>query len=189
MRNISSHLNKFKPLSLDQVSPQNAPDWMVKLLALTWFIGMGFLFWIYSITDIELSQTAKWFAFFALVFTLVPYRIMYQMIPVDYYFMLVINTIGFGPFFTSLFLMLNLIFANHTVTERVRISHFHLGKDAFNQKDVVIHLENKALSNTIKFRSFSSEVYYSDINESNYFNYTIKQGLFGYDVMSDFNFE
>ena len=189
MRTISSYKNKLEPINFGQVANPDPPDWIVKLLAFSWFFGLGLLFWMYGKTNIELTQTFKWFAFFALVFTLIPYKVMVRFIAVDYYFMLAINLVGFGPLFTSIFLILNFAFANHTVTERVEITHFHLGKETFNQNDVVIHLENDALVNIKKFRSFSAEVYYPEIKESDYFKYTLKQGLFGYEVLSEFDFE
>lgn len=189
MRTISSYKNKLEPIKFGQVANQAPPDWIVKLLAFSWFLGMGLLFWMYGITNIELTQTFKWFAFFALVFTLIPYKYMVKLIAVDHYFMLAINVVGFGPLFTSLFLILNFTFANNSVTERVEITHFHLGKETFNQNDVVIHLENEALDSIKKFRSFSAEVYYPEILESDYYQYTLKQGLFGYEVLSEFDFE
>lgn len=114
---------------------------------------------------------------------------MVRIIAVDYYFMLAINLVGFGPLFTSLFLILNFAFATHSITEKVEINRSHLGKQKFNQNDVVIHLENGALNDIKKFRSFSAEVYYPQIKESAYFKYTLKQGLFGYEVLSEFGFE
>ena len=189
MRTISSNKNKLEPVRFDFNKNQDTPDWLVKLLALSWFIGMGLLFWMFGVTNIELSQTFKLFAFFALVFTLIPFRFMQRIIAVDYYFMIAINVVGFGPLFTSLFLLLNFTFTEPIITEKSQITRYHLGKETLNQNDVIIHLENDALENIKKFRTFSSEVYYNEIKTSKYFRYTLSHGLFGYEVISNTKFE
>lgn len=189
MRNIHQKDKGLDPLELDLPVDSTAPKWIPFSMAVSWFGGLMLLFWMYNITDITLTETLKWFALFALIFTLIPYKWTVKLLPVEFHFMVVINIMGFGPIFTSLFLILNLVFASNPITQNHPIRHFHSGKEGFNVNDLVLELEGDALSNQKKFRSFEYGQYVDEVMDSENYVCTIASGFFGYDVLVDFGFE
>ena len=189
MRNISPNKGTFNPLKMDNTSEPDAPKWLPMAMASSWFIGLILLFWLSSKTDISFTDTLKWFAFFALLFTLIPYKWMVKLLPVEYHFMVIINVMALGPIFTSLFLFLNLAFASNPVTVTSHIDYYHSGNEQFNGNDLILELENDALKEQKTFRSFEYGQYINDVVDNKNYTYTIEKGLFGYDVLVDFKFE
>jgi hypothetical protein len=189
MRNISPNKNTIRPLKMDAMGDPDSPRWLPMVMAASWFIGMISLFLVSSKTDISLVETLKWFTFFALLFTLVPYKWTVKLLPIEFHFMVIINIMGLGPVLTSLFLMLNLAFATNPVTKTSHIDYYHSGKEAFNGGDLVLELENDALQTQKSFRSFEYGQYIDEIVDHKNYTYTIEKGLFGYDVLVDFKFE
>jgi hypothetical protein len=180
--------NKFHhSLELDSIPNPEPPKWLAMVLASSWFIGLLLLFWIYSNTNISFTEILKWFAFFSLIFTLIPYKWMVKILPIDYTFMIVVNVMGLGPSFTSIFLILNMIFSTGAVTESYKIEHYYYG-EGFSKNETIIRLENHALEDMEKFRSFDP-AYRPKIQESETFTITISNGLFGYQVLEDYKFE
>tara|TARA_R110002050_G_scaffold149463_1_gene276074 strand:+ start:121947 stop:122516 length:570 start_codon:yes stop_codon:yes gene_type:complete len=189
MRNIYQENKGINPLKLDQPAESPPPKWLPFAMAASWFGGLFLLFWMYSLTDISLTETLKWFAFFALILTLIPYKMTVRLLPIEFHFMVVINIMGLGPVLTSLFLVINFIFASSPVEHNHPIKHFHAGKEGFNGSDLVLVLKDNALANQKKFRSFDYGQYVDEVLDSKVYKCTIKSGLFGYDVLVDPNFE
>lgn len=189
MLNISENTEEFNPLKLDFASNPDPPNWIVKVMVASWFLGLISLFIVYEYTDISFFETVQWFVIFALAFTLIPYKWTVKILPVEFHFMVVINIVGIGPLLTSLFLIVNLAFSSNPVTETKKILDYHHGKEGFAQNDVIIVLEDKTLQNHQKFRSYASGQYANEVFHSSYFTYTVSDGLFGYKVLNEFEFE
>lgn len=186
--NISKFASTIIPNKLGVRNNYAPSNNLLRLLAFTWFASIFALFWLYSITHITLGETLKIFLFFSVVLTLIPYQWISKFLPIDFSFMVALNFIGIGPLLTVLFLLLNLIFATNPQSHTDRITHYHRGETGFTTNDVVIQLKDKHLEEPIKFRSFD---YYNTIEilETHpYFQYTIKQGAFGYDVILNTQF-
>lgn len=187
MLNVAQKNKFYNSLELDFMPNPEPPKWLSMALASSWFIGLLLLFWVYSDTNISFTEILKWFAFFSLIFTLIPYKWMVKVLPIDYTFMIVVNVMGLGPIFTSIFLIVNMIFSTGAVTESHKIEHYYNG-DGFNKNQTIIRLEDSALNEMEKFRSFDP-AYRGLIKESEIFTITISKGLFGYEVMDDYKFE
>ncbi len=112
---------------------------------------------------------------------------MVKILPIDYTYMIVANVMGFGPTLTSIFLLINMILATGAVTESHKITGYNYG-EGFSKSQTVIRLENNALTDLEKFRSFDP-AYRSQIRESETFTITISNGFFGYEVLADYKFE
>jgi hypothetical protein len=189
MRNISPNKSPFNSLELDKIEVVDPPKWIVPTLATSWFLGLIILFWMYAITDILLIEIVKWFTLFSLLFTLIPYKWTVKILPVEFHFMIVLNVVGLGPLFTGLFMFINFLFAANPVSEIKNIISYHHGKEAFNTNDIVLELEDEALENQMKFRSFPYPDYIVEVKQSSKYQYTVKDGLFGYEVLTDYGFK
>lgn len=174
---------------MDSLSETEAPRWLPMVMASSWFIGIILLFFLSSKTDISLIETLKWLVFFALIFTLIPYKWTVKLLPVEFHFMVAINIIALGPILTSMFLVLNFSFSSNPITRTSHIDYYHSGKESFNNNDVVLELEHDALQDQKSFRSFEYGHYIEEIMDHENYTYTIEEGLFGYDVLVDFEFE
>ncbi|MGB0390057.1 MAG: hypothetical protein ACPGRC_01145 [Salibacteraceae bacterium] len=184
MANIGN--NTHKNLRYDQFQKEDIPNWVTVFMASSFFIGLIILFWVYSYTDISIFDTIKFFVFFSVFFTLIPYKWMVKIIPVDYFFMLFINIIGLGPIFTGLFLLVNLLCTGPMLTTTSEIITVDYG-EGFNANNVVITLSNKDLSEIQKFRTFDPTKKI-EIIDSKYYNYTTADGIFGFKVLLDYHF-
>lgn len=173
-------------LQLDKFSEDRIPKWVIPSIAGSWFVGLIALFWVYAYTDITLLETLKYQLFFSVFFTLIPYKLMVKLIPVDHIIMLLINVLGLGPLLTSSFLLLNFFMATNPTTYTATISSVKYGK-GFNAANTVIKLQDNELDKTPKFRTFDS-ANRMEIIDSEYYQYTISQGLFGFDVLLDHEF-
>jgi hypothetical protein len=178
--------NNHKKLRFDLFNENHTPSWIVPTIVGAWFVGLILLFWVYSYTQVSLLNTLKYFLFFALLFTLIPYRWTVKVIPMEYHFHLILNFMGIGPVLTSLFFLLNFAFSNHPETHTVRIMNVEYG-EGFNASNTVIQLKEGQLRDAPKFRTFDS-AYRLEILDSDDFQYTLEEGLFGYKVLSDYSF-
>lgn len=172
-------------MSFDDYSKE-VPQWVTLFMASSWFIGLIVLFWVYQFTQITFLDTLKYLIFFSVFFTLLPYKWMVKIIPVDYLFMLLINLIGFGPLFTSIFLSLNFFITDPKSTQVSKIRNVDYG-EGWNANQTVIELEQNALENCPKFRTFDS-AYRMEILNSDSYHYTTAKGLFGFEVLTDYHF-
>ncbi|MFT6324658.1 MAG: hypothetical protein ACJAWO_002223, partial [Halieaceae bacterium] len=153
MVNIDNKIHK--KLRFDQINMANIPRWVVPFMVGSWFIGFIALFWVYAYTEISFLGTLKYLALFSICFTLIPYKWMVKIIPVDYYFMLFINLISFGPLFTSVFLLLNFFIVTQPVSHISSIVSVKYGTD-FYASSTVIQLADNELREIPKFRTFDS---------------------------------
>ena len=155
------------------------------ILASAWFVGLFMLYWMYQITDISFTETVKWLLVFAVAFTLVPYKYVLKIVTIEYSHLLALNVIGFGPFFTGLFLVLNMLFASPPTVKTYVIERSGRSVVPFENHFILVELENGALEAQRKFRLFD-EAYSQDIRDAGFIKYTISPGLFGYDVLEDY---
>jgi len=155
------------------------------ILATSWFLGIFILFRMYQFTDISFTETLKWFAFFAVVVTLIPYKWVLKVVTIEYTQLLGLNIIGFGPFFTGIFLLFNMVFASNPTTNTFAITDSAPSQILFENHYIVVELEGDALKDKPKFRRFD-QAYLQDIRDSDSIIYTISSGVFGYDVLEDY---
>ena len=168
-------------------SIRNWPSWLnfSFVLASAWFIGLFLLYGMYQYTDIHFFETIKWLFLFALAFTMIPYKLVLKVITIDYSHLLALNLIGFGPFFTGMFLLLNFVFASQTTINTYAIVDTMKSVIPFENSFIFIDLEDGALKDQRKFRRFDV-AYLDDFKEADSITYTISKGLFGYDVLNDY---
>ena len=178
--------NTHKSLSLDGQKNFQTPKWVIPLMVGSWFLGLLLLFWMYSYTKVTIWEVIKYYVFFAVIFTLIPYKWVVKIIPVDYYFMLFVNILGFGPLFTGIFFCANFMFSNHPTTHTKMIVQVEYG-EGFESRHTIIELEGKALEKFPKFRTFDPATR-TEILNSYAFTYTLADGLFGYKVLKDYAF-
>ena len=188
MKNHLSHTkSKEQRLQWQVGNADPSHSWLIPVLAATWFIGLIVMYVMYQKTDISFTQTLKLFALFAVGFTLIPYKWILKVVQIEYSLVLGINIIGIGPLFTSLFLVLNFIFASSMVSNTYEISGCERSINPLENRYVVVVLTDDSYKNQSKLRRFDY-VYKLDISDSDSITLTIGKGLFGYDVRVDYEF-
>ncbi len=160
MKNIGN--NTHKKLTLDRSVKDNTPKWIVPFLAGGWLAGLLLLYFLFNVTDITLWQTLKHLLVFSVVFTLIPYKWVVKIIPIDYQFVLILNFLALGPVCTSLFFMSNYIFAHPQQVEIVEITHYERG-EGFDNASIILDLKGQKLKEIPKFRTFDFG-YYADLS-------------------------
>ena len=178
--------NTHKKLTLDGSKKDTTPKWVVPFLAGGWILGFLALYLLFNVTDISFWETLKYLLLFSVIFTLVPYKWVVKIAPIDYQFVIIINFLALGPICTSLFFLGNLLLASNPQNEIVPITHYEYGI-GFSSSKIIIDLKDGQLSNIPKFRTFDSG-YSTDIAYNECFEYTIASGFFGYQVLTDFEF-
>lgn len=188
MSEISS--SKSRKSSFRLVPNQNStpPKWLNHVLAGSWFVGLFLIYWMYQITDISLGALFKWFLFFAVIATLIPFKWVRKKIDIEYSQLIAVNIIGLGPICTSLFLVCNLLFSPSKVTSDYAIWHFERSKEPFENNFLVIDLKEKALLDQPKFRRFDYTQNIENVMNYDSIQMTISKGAFGFDVLTDYNF-
>ena len=184
MKNISN--NTHKKLTLDRSIKDNTPKWVVPFLVGGWFVGLLVLYFLFNLTHISIWQTLKYLLAFSVIFTLVPYKWVVKLVPIDYPFVLILNFFALGPVFTSLFFIGNFLLASPPVTKTAKIIHYAHG-EGFQSSSIVIKLEGNELQNTPKFRTFDAS-YYKEIAYNPYVEYSIAEGFFGYQILTHYDF-
>ena len=81
-----------------------------------------------------------------------------------------------------------MVFASSPTTERHEIINFSRSKEPFENNYVVITLDHNALENQPKFRRFEYSSTLEELMKVDSISYTIQQGLFGYEVRTDYAF-
>ena len=184
MKNIGN--NTHKKLTLDLSNKDNTPKWVVPFLAGGWFTGLLVLYYLFNVTHISIWQTLKYLLVFSVIFTLVPYKWVVKIVPIDYPFVLILNFLALGPICTSLFFIGNFLFHSSTLTETAEIVHYENG-EGFQKSSIILKLKGDKLQNIPKFRTFDAS-YYKEIAYHRYLEYRLAEGLFGYQVMTDYEF-
>lgn len=155
------------------------------LMALGWFAGIFLLYWMYQYTDITFTDTVKWFVFFSVILTVIPYKWILKYLTIEYSQLIALNIIGFGPMFTGLFLTLNMALADKPTVTTYAIKTTGVSSQPFENHFVMVILKDNALQKQTRFRRFD-QVYLQDFLRSDSITYTISNGLFGYDVLVDY---
>ena len=184
MLNIDN--NTHKNLSVNNFQSKQSLKSIAPLMAASWFIGLSILFWMYSCTDIGFFELLKYFIFFSVIFTLLPYKWLVKIIPVDYYFMIIFHFLSVGPILTGVFLLLNFSITSHPVTKTKAIKSVEYGQ-GFNVSSTVIELNPSQNPIPTRFRSFDSAKRI-EILDADSFKFTIEKGLFGFDVLTSYHF-
>ncbi len=181
---------KSKPIgfTISEKKEVEIPKWLNLTMAAFWFIGLFLMYWMYQITDISLGELFKWFLFFAVILTLVPFKYVRKKFEIDKSQLIALNVIGFGPIFTSLFLICNLVFSTSKVTTEYEIWHFERSKVPFENNFLVVDLKENALIDQPKFRRFDYTQHIENVMTYDSIRMTISHGAFGFDVMTDFTF-
>ncbi len=178
--------NTHKKLRLEVSKKEHTPKWVVPTMAGGWFSGLLILFWLYSVTAISIWETLKHLLFFSVSFTLIPYKWVVKFIPLDYPFIITLNFLGLGPILTSMFFLANFMLATPIETQVVQIVNTTRG-EGFSATSTVIELKNETLQDYPKFRTFDQGSHLQIVTYP-YFSYTLSNGLFGYPVLSTYDF-
>lgn len=162
-------------------SPQqkkDIPSWVAPSIAGFWFIGL-FLIWnAYFQTEITWVETSKWYLFFALTGTLIPYKFIIKYVWLEYTYWITAHIVGVGPILTGFFLLLNLTFTGQPSSETYQITEVQV-PESQEYTIITVKLEDNALEHHPKFRTFD----YYQIRYHKSITYVFTEGIWGYRVM------
>jgi hypothetical protein len=152
---------------------------------LAFFIGLGLSIGFYSYTLISIIELSKFVAIFAVVGFLIPLKFYVKWFSFIKYEVVIFNIIGVAPFFTGLFLLLNLTFSSNAFTHDYKIENIFIEGES-HQKSIGVILENNVFSGNKKIIQISHIT--PELLNSSHFRITLAKGLFGYDVIMEREF-
>lgn len=154
------------------------PSWLAPSVVGFWFIGLFIIWNAYYQTEITLTETFKWFLFFALTGTLIPHKFISKFIWIDYTYWITSNIVGLGPLLTGIFLTINLLITDQPTIKTYQIIQVHY-PESIEYTETTVGLENNALQDYPKFRTFD----YHEVKYHKSITYYFTTGCFGYRVI------
>lgn len=176
---------KFHPDGIQYKDPTRIVN---ILMASGWFFGMFLIFYIFPFTEISFLKIFILFAFFALTATLIPYKYVQKVLPVDYWHVIAVNVAGIGPLCTGLFLLVNMQFAVNPITYRYEIKGFSHNRESFKVNSVTMKLSGDNLESHPDFKIVDYPTYKTNLLEKDSVKITLSDGLLGYTVFEGIEF-
>jgi len=178
------------PTKENSVSEYTSPKYSPKkdrsyrfltLAVLAFFIGFILCFSFYSCTLISTFQLSKFFIGFTVVGFLIPLKYYQKWFHFIKYETIIFNIVGVGPFLTGLFLLLNFVFSSNPFTHQYKIEKIYFEGDG-SYRSVNVILENNLFADEPKIINID-DLNPHDLEGNISLQFTIKKGLFGFDVI------
>lgn len=170
---------KYKTDTEDNMSPIHF------LMVALYFVSIFLLMHYFGKTLMNFFALFSLFMLFAAAAFLVPISIYRKKFTMSYYEFSLMNILGIAPCLTSLMLLLNFHISTNEHIERYKITR----REVSNQ-EMILHLESNALNKQEFLRTIDDEemLQYPD-TYSDTLSITFAEGLFGYEVVKNREFQ